>query len=170
MTGRVGVHLEVVSLGRAASWPEHAGTQAHHVVVRGLEVLHPQVEMDLLRWCAVRPVRRDVVWHVLHPDARFSIDHHHVPVIVTVDLTAEHPGPERTLGLDVCGVEGNDLIPDVHVANVPHTPIEIVVVDSEPLHVPCAEGAFSPSGDWDHTAVTTLSQWSRGLGWGSSST
>lgn len=47
---------------------------------------------------------------------------------------------------------------------------EIVVVDAEPLHAPCAEAAFSPLGEWDHAAVTTLSQWSRGIGWGSSST
>jgi hypothetical protein len=94
VTGRIGVHLEVVSLGRTSSWLEDSGTEVRHVCVGDLEVLDPQVEVDLLMWCAVRLLRRDVVWCVLHPDAWFAIDDHHVPAVVTVDLTAEHPSPK----------------------------------------------------------------------------
>lgn len=121
MAGRVGVHLEVVSLGRATSWLKHTSTKLRHALVRGVEVLDPQIEMDLLRGCPVRPVRRDVVRCVLHPNAWFAIDDHHMPAIVTVDLTAEYSTPKRTLRFNVCGVESDDLIPDSHPANVPHT-------------------------------------------------
>lgn len=44
----------------------------------------------------------------------------------------------------------------------------IIVVEAEPLHVACAEPPIAPSVTWRHTAVTTLSQWARGIGWGSS--
>jgi hypothetical protein len=99
VTGRVGVHLEVVTLGGTASWLEHSGSQTHDVGVGGIEVLDPEIEVDLLRWSAVRPVRRDVVWCVLHADAWFTVDDHHVPVIVSIDVTAEDTGPERALGV-----------------------------------------------------------------------
>lgn len=45
----------------------------------------------------------------------------------------------------------------------------IVVIRDEPLHAPCAEVAFRDSDEWEHTSVTTLSQWARGIGWGSAS-
>jgi hypothetical protein len=45
---------------------------------------------------------------------------------------------------------------------------EIVVVGAEPIHAACAAAELSPSGEWQHTAVTTLSQWARAVGWGSS--
>lgn len=45
----------------------------------------------------------------------------------------------------------------------------VVIADDEPLHAPCAEAAFSASTEWKHTSVTTLSQWARGVGWGSAS-
>jgi hypothetical protein len=50
MTGRIGVHLEVVSFRSAVGWLQHAGPEAHHVVVRGGKVFHPQVDMNLLGW------------------------------------------------------------------------------------------------------------------------
>lgn len=43
VSGRIGVHLEVVSPDRAASGFEDQGTEAHHVRVRCREVLDPEV-------------------------------------------------------------------------------------------------------------------------------
>ena len=39
----------------------------------------------------------------------------------------------------------------------------IVVVTMRPFHFACAEAAFSDSAAWQHTDVTTLSQWARGM-------
>lgn len=39
---------------------------------RGVEVLDPQIKMDLLRWYAVGPVGRDVVRCVLHTGAALA--------------------------------------------------------------------------------------------------
>lgn len=47
----------------------------------------------------------------------------------------------------------------------------VVVVESfDPpvVHVGCAESAHLPDSEWNHTDVRTLSEWSRGIGWGSS--
>jgi hypothetical protein len=139
VAGRVGVHLEVISLGRATSGLKHTSTKLCHALVRSVEVLDPQIEMDLLLRCPVRPVRRDVVRCVLHPNAWFAVDDHHVPTIVTVDLAAECPSPERTLGFDVCGIESDDLISDSHPANVSCTARAVTR-----CHRRCAGKARSP--------------------------
>ncbi len=101
MACRVGVNLEVVTGRSTLSWLEHPGAEPHDFVVSGREVLDPQIEMNLLSWCSVRPIGSDMVRGELNADARFIVNRHHVPVAVAVDLTAQHPGPERALGLEV---------------------------------------------------------------------
>jgi hypothetical protein len=44
----------------------------------------------------------------------------------------------------------------------------VVVVTLRPFHAACAEASFADREGWEHTDVVTLSQWSRGIGWGSS--
>lgn len=126
VAGGVGVHLEVIFLGRAASRLKHTSTELCHALVRSVEVLDPQIEVDLLLRCPVGPVRRDVVRCVLHSNAWFAVDDHHVPTIVAVNLAAEYPSPERTLRFNVCGIESDDLISDSHFANVPRTAMSTI--------------------------------------------
>jgi hypothetical protein len=49
VSGRVGVHLEVIPLGSTACRAEHASAKARHCLVSFGKVLHPQVEVNLLR-------------------------------------------------------------------------------------------------------------------------
>src|SRR5690242_20818123 len=86
------------------------------MLVGGREVLDPQIDMDLLRRCAVGPVGRDVVWLELDPDPRLTVDHYHVPVILGIDGAAEHSGPEAALGCEVRGVKDDHLMVDAHRA------------------------------------------------------
>ena len=125
MAGRVGVHLEIISFGRATSWLKHTSAKLCHALVRSVEVLDPQIEMDLLLRCPVRPVRWDVVRRVLYSDTWFAVDDHHVPTIVTVDLPAEHPSPEHALCFNVCCIESDDLISDSHPATVLPTVVNV---------------------------------------------
>ena len=39
----------------------------------------------------------------------------------------------------------------------------IVVVTMRPFHVACADAAFTDRPAWEHTDVTTLGQWARGM-------
>src|SRR5437879_4208269 len=70
--------------------------------------------MDLLRRCPAGPVGRHVVGFQLNPDPRFTVDHHHVPVLLGIDGAVEHPGPEATLACEVRSVEHDDLMIDAH--------------------------------------------------------
>ena len=70
--------------------------------------------MDLLLRCPVGPVGRNVVGRQLHPDSRFAVDDHHVPVILSIDRPIEHSGPEAALGLEVFCVEYHHLASDAH--------------------------------------------------------
>jgi hypothetical protein len=60
------------------------------------------------------PVGRDVVGSQPNADPRFTLDDHHVPVILGIYGPVEHPGPAAALGREVCGVEDHDLATDVH--------------------------------------------------------
>lgn len=44
----------------------------------------------------------------------------------------------------------------------------VVVVRLRPFHVACAEASFTDRAAWEHTDVITLSQWARGIAWGTS--
>jgi hypothetical protein len=102
MPGRIRVHLEVI--GRVcvlSSRLQHLRTQRHDMIVGFREVVDPQVEVDLLLGCALRPVGRDVVGRQLNPDPWFTVHHHHVPVILGIDGAIEHSCPEGALGGEV---------------------------------------------------------------------
>src|SRR5215211_2636821 len=115
MPGRIRVDLEVVDgVDVRRRWLEHPRTERHDTIMGGREVLDPQVEVDLLLGCAVRPVGRDMVGRQLNTDLRFAVDHHHVPVVLGVDRAVEHAGPEGALRPEICGVEHDDLTIDPH--------------------------------------------------------
>src|SRR5687767_2063083 len=99
MPCRIRVDLEVV----VPRWRlEYSCTEGHDTIVRGREVLDPQVEVDLLLGCAVWPVGRNMVRRQLNSDPRFAVDHHPVPVVLGVDRAIEHPGPEGALSREIC--------------------------------------------------------------------
>ena len=114
MAGRIGVDLEVIALGGATGGCKHPGTQSHHPLVGGGKVVDPQVEVHLLRWGTVGPVGGHVIGCVLDTNSWLAVDHDHVPVIVPIDVAAEYSRPERTLFLEICGVEGHNLELDPH--------------------------------------------------------
>src|SRR5699024_86882 len=113
--GRVGVDLERLArvVRGGGGGLEHLRAQGHHVGLRDLEVLHPQVQVHLLRG-AVRPVGSDVLRIELDADPGPVVDEHHVPVVVAVHGPAEHTGPEGALGLQVGTVEDDHLVVDLH--------------------------------------------------------
>jgi hypothetical protein len=61
----------------------------------------------------------------------------------------------RGLGRErwVCPACGLGLRPDDSIA----------VVAMRPFHAACAEASFTDPAVWEHTDVTTLSQWARGI-------
>ncbi len=97
MPGRIGVDLEVVGSGILAGGLQDNGTEFYDSFVCGSEVIHPEVQVNLLLWHAVGPFWRYVVGRKLHSDLRFAVNHDHVPVIIDIDDTVEHTGPERAL-------------------------------------------------------------------------
>ena len=46
--------------------------------------------------------------------------------------------------------------------------VEVESFDPPIVHVACAESGHIAGSEWNHTDVQTLTQWSRGIGWGSS--
>jgi hypothetical protein len=115
VAGGVGVHLEVFAFDGATGGLKYPGTESHHMLVGGGKVVDPQVEVYLLRWGTVGPVGGHVVGCELDTDSGFAVDDDRVPVVVPVDVATEHSRPERTLFLEICGVEGDDLVFDSHV-------------------------------------------------------
>ena len=116
--GRIGIHLEVIPRLDASRGLQDPRPEGDHTLVRFGEVVHPQVEVDLLTGLTAGPGRRRMTRSVLHPDPRFAVDHYHVPAIFTLDYPAEHARPERTLCLEVSSVEHDNLISDLHNSTV----------------------------------------------------
>jgi hypothetical protein len=56
-----------------------------------------------------------MVGRELNTDSRFALDHHHVPVILSIDRAVEHTSPENAFSRKVCGVEHHNLVIDAHV-------------------------------------------------------
>lgn len=46
--------------------------------------------------------------------------------------------------------------------------VEVMSFAPPVVHVACAEAAHVAPGEWTHTDARTLSEWSRGIAWGSS--
>jgi hypothetical protein len=116
----VSVDLEVVDGVDNLRRLQHVGTKRHHVFVRCLEVVDPQVEVNLLRRRPVGPIRRYVVRGKLDTNPRCAIDGHHVPVILFIHGAVEDSCPEAALGSKVCGIEDDDLVIDAHPALLPN--------------------------------------------------
>src|SRR5207245_1950255 len=89
---------------------QHPRTERHDPLVSSLELLDPEVEVDLLRRRPIRPVGRDMVGLKLNTDAWRTVDDHHVPVLLGIHGAVEHPGPEVALSRQVCRIEDDELI------------------------------------------------------------
>ncbi len=74
MAGRVGVYLEVITCTGPVLRSEHLGAESHHVFVRCVEFIYPEIQMDLLCWVAVRPVWGNVVRGELNADLRLAVE------------------------------------------------------------------------------------------------
>lgn len=115
MAGRVRVHLKTVGrAGLRLSRLEHPRAEGHDLFVGGVEVVDPEVEVDLL-WAPVRPAGRNVLRRELHPYPGIAIDRHHVPVVVDVDRATENSGPEAAFGGQISGIEHDHLMLDSHL-------------------------------------------------------
>src|SRR6266571_4471582 len=114
--GRVGVNLVVIC------GLEHLSAQCRHFVVGRFGVIYPQVKVNLLGWCSVRPVGPDVVRRELDAHTGLTVDHDHVPLVFRGDGAAEHPSPECALGRKIVRIKGHNLPLNPHGWTSSHTP------------------------------------------------
>lgn len=117
MPGGVGIHL--VALRRIeVSRLEQSGAEPDRGVVRDSRIFDVEVEMHLLR-STIRPLRRDVIGRVLHPDmALAGRTDDAVELVVAKHLRPEYAGPEPALGVEVGRVEDDYLADHVHSSNL----------------------------------------------------
>ena len=80
-----------------------------------LRIGHMEVQMDLLR-VSVWPLRRLMIWRVLHTDHPLTrtIDHTVEGVVFVDDAPAEQTRPECAHLADVSGVQHNDVSHQIH--------------------------------------------------------
>lgn len=116
MPGRVRVHLESVLSIDVARGLEQSRTECHRFVVSRPDVVHEEVEVNLLR-LAVGPIGLNMVGGKLEGDPRRPVDEYGVPVIFGFDRSPEEAGPEGTLRSEIGGVEDDNLTCDVHRAS-----------------------------------------------------
>jgi hypothetical protein len=114
MSGRVGVGLVSLVRFEIGRRLEKTSSQSHRFFVRGSGIVDVEVEMDLLRG-SIGPIRRNVVRRELHADPPLTggVDDR-VPTVVLEHSPAENPGPERTLGAQICGIEHDHLPHHTH--------------------------------------------------------
>jgi hypothetical protein len=79
-----------------------------------VDVVDPEVKVNLLLRSSVRPIGWNMVGRELDAHARFTVDQHHVPSVLSIDGAAKHSRPELAFGGQVSGVEHNDLVVDFH--------------------------------------------------------
>lgn len=93
------IHLEVVgSCWRSFSCGlEHRGAERHDLFMSGLEVIDPQINVDLLRR-SIRPLWRHMVRRELNPYSWLTVHHDHMPVIICTDSAAKNSSPELAFG------------------------------------------------------------------------
>src|SRR4051812_17424508 len=101
MTGRVGVDLESRRRVGVVGRLHELGAERERLLVRRLDVIDVQVEMQLLRRAVTRPVRRPVVGRELETEARLAVDVDGVPVVLGLDPATEDGSPEGTLDGEV---------------------------------------------------------------------
>lgn len=107
MPSRVGVHLEPFRRGGILTSLQLFGSQSRDLIMGSGEIIHIEIEVDLLRR-PVGPIRRNMVRCQLYPHFGLTVDDHRVPVVIRVDGTAQHTGPERTHSSQVGRVEDDD--------------------------------------------------------------
>ena len=83
MTSRICVDLEIVGRLRTCCRLEQLRACGHDFGVSFLEVVDPQIEVDLLR-SSLRPLGRYVVGRELDPHFRLAVHKHHVPVVLGI--------------------------------------------------------------------------------------
>ena len=113
MAGRIRVDLEDLGRLRVLGRLQEPRAQRDRSLMRGLEVVDPQVQMQLLLRCPVRPFGGYMVRRELDAEPPLAVDDHAVPVILGFDRAPQQTCPEAALGGEVGGVEHNDLSPDL---------------------------------------------------------
>ena len=94
MSCGVCVHLESFASVQIVGGLQEARAQFDRVVVRGRQILDPEVHVDLLRR-PIGPLRSNVVRRELHADPPLAVEQDTVPIVVRDDRSAEQAGPER---------------------------------------------------------------------------
>jgi hypothetical protein len=115
MTSRICVDLKIVGRLRTYGRLEQLRACGHDFGVSFLEVVDPQIEVDLLR-SPVRPLGWYVVWRELDPHFRLAVHKHHVPVVLGIHRATQQSSPEVAFCVQVSGVEDDDLEVDLHSA------------------------------------------------------
>ena len=123
MASRVGVYLVTfgaVEVRCFTQWPCAEG-DGLFVCLPGF--LHVEIKVYLLR-LPVRPVGRNVLRSVLnaYPPLPIGIDDT-VEGLVLEHVPAEHPCPEGTFGVQICGVEDNHTTHDPHAVDSRRFPV-----------------------------------------------
>jgi hypothetical protein len=114
MSSRIRVRLVSLFGIEIGSRPEQSGAKCHRLLVRSAEIIDVEIEVDLLL-ATIGPVRRDVVRRELHADPPLAGGvNDAVPVFVLEDSPSKNRGPERTLRVEVCCVEHDDLTHYLH--------------------------------------------------------
>jgi hypothetical protein len=92
---------------------EQFGAERHDLLMSGLEVINPQINVDLLRR-SVWPLWRNMVRCELHSYSWLTVHDDKVPVIICTDSAAKNSSPELAFGRQVCGVKYHDLALNIH--------------------------------------------------------
>lgn len=95
---------------------EQPCAQRHHLFVGCMNVVDPQVEMDLLR-IPVGPLGRNMIRRKLDAHPGLAFYEHHVPIVFGVDGAPEESGLEAAPRAQVGRVEHNDLVVDSHTSS-----------------------------------------------------
>src|SRR4051794_21740014 len=97
MAGRGGVDLETRRRVDVVGRLHQPGAERERLLVRRLDVVDVQVEMQLLRRAVARPVWRPVVGRQLEAEPRLAVDVDGVPVVLRLDPATEEARPEGAL-------------------------------------------------------------------------
>ena len=93
------IDLEVAGSCRRAFFCrlKHPGAERHNLLMSGLEVINPQINVDLLRR-SIRPPRRHMVRCKLHSYPWLTVHDDEMPVITSTDSAAKNSSPELAFG------------------------------------------------------------------------
>src|SRR5579883_1830744 len=131
VAGGIRVDLEAFGRREVVGRFQESRAQRECFVMRGLDVIDPQVEMDLLLRRPIGPIGGNVVRRELNAEPPLAVDQHAVPIAVRFYRAAQQAGPETALGGKVGGVEHDDLSFDLHAVLLGTTAYRIRVVPWE---------------------------------------